>query len=100
VSKNPSIFFAELKVHRHVSSHTALYYISFISKLNQIYASTCLVADTPPEVSFVAVESLCATGEGPSCAPQQNIYYKTVGSVTVSSLSPSPQIKTFSLDIF
>jgi hypothetical protein len=42
--------------------------------------STRLVADTPPEVSFVAVVNLCTTGEGPSCAPQQNIDYKTEGS--------------------
>jgi hypothetical protein len=49
--------------------------------------AACLVADTPPEVSFVAVENLCVTGEGPSRAPQQNIYYKTEGSLTVSSLS-------------
>jgi hypothetical protein len=34
---------------------------------------SCLVTDTPPEVSVMAVEYLCATGEGPSPAPQQNI---------------------------
>jgi hypothetical protein len=59
-----------------------------------------LVADTPPEVSFVAVENLCATGEGPSRAPQQNIYYKTEGSVTASSLSSSPETKHFHVTFF
>jgi hypothetical protein len=56
-----------------------LYQKSFLLALKM----ACLVTDTPPEVSFVAVENLCATAEGPSRGPQQNIYYKTEGTHTL-----------------
>jgi hypothetical protein len=59
----------------------------------------CLVADTRLEVSLMAVENLRATGEGPSRAPQQNIYYKTEGCNRIKFVVVPPNQNIFHVTI-